>query len=57
MESTQYFIDGEKVSCTVFNKNGLAFLGTSLANDGDLKKAMDVALVKATEAKNSYGSN
>lgn len=54
MKETQYFIDGNIVTCTVFNENGAHFMATAQAEDGDLLAAMASALEQAKKTRNEY---
>ncbi|WP_341799499.1 hypothetical protein [Raoultella ornithinolytica] len=54
MKETQYFIDGNIVTCTVFNENGAHFMATAQAGDGDLSPAMAAALERAEKTRNEY---
>lgn len=47
MQNTQYFIEGNLVSCTVFNDAGLAFYATATAENDDMTTAMSSALTQA----------
>ncbi|HHH9784121.1 TPA: hypothetical protein ACP4LL_001314 [Klebsiella quasipneumoniae] len=54
MKSPQYFIDGNIVTCTVFNENGVQFMATTQADDGDLPAAMASALEQAEKTRDKY---
>lgn len=54
MKETQYFIDGNIVTCTVFNENGAHFMATAQAGDGDLPAAMESALEQAKKTRDEY---
>lgn len=54
MKDPQYFIDGNIVTCTVFNENDVQFMATSHAIDGDLPAAKASALGQAEKTRNEY---
>lgn len=54
MQNTQYFIDGDVVSCTVFNDTGLAFYATANVEDGNMPAAMSSALEQAKKIRDEY---
>ncbi|HEN5155101.1 hypothetical protein KFW04_01775 [Klebsiella pneumoniae] len=54
MKEDQYFIEGKVVTCTVFNENGVQFMATSQAEDGDLLAAMASALEQAEKTRDEY---
>ncbi|HHP7456527.1 hypothetical protein [Raoultella ornithinolytica] len=54
MKKPQYIIDGNTVTCTVFNENGVSFMATVQAEDGDLPAAMASALEQAKKTRNEY---
>ncbi|HIB5027672.1 TPA: hypothetical protein ACWW6D_004096 [Klebsiella pneumoniae] len=55
--NTQYFIDGDLVTCTVYNDAGLSFFSTVTAIDGDLPTAMSEALTQAKKSRDEYKTN
>ncbi|HIE8710125.1 TPA: hypothetical protein ACXPYJ_005533, partial [Klebsiella pneumoniae] len=50
----QYFIEGNSVTCTVFNESGVSFMATKEADAGDLLSAMKIALEQAEKTRNEY---
>ncbi|HEC2546577.1 MULTISPECIES: hypothetical protein [Klebsiella/Raoultella group] len=54
MKDTQYYIDGNIVTCTVFNENDVQFMATAQADDGDLPAAMASALEQAEKTRDEY---
>ncbi|HHI2936927.1 TPA: hypothetical protein ACP44H_005658 [Klebsiella variicola] len=55
MKKPQYIIDGNTVTCTVFNENGVSFMATTQAtDDGDLSPAMASALEQAEKTREKY---
>ena len=54
MKDTQYYIDGNIVTCTVFNENDVQFMATAQADDGDLPAAMASALEQAEKPRDEY---
>ncbi|UDC53414.1 MULTISPECIES: hypothetical protein [Klebsiella/Raoultella group] len=55
MKKPQYIIDGNTVTCTVFNEYGVSFMATTQAADaGDLYPAMASALEQAEKTRNEY---
>ena len=54
MKKPQYIIDGNTVTCTVFNENGVSFMATAQAEDGDLPAAMKSALEQAEKTREKY---
>ena len=54
MKKPQYIIDGNTVTCTVFNENGVSFMATAQADDGDLPAAMASALEQAEKTRDEY---
>lgn len=54
MKATQYFIDGDTVTCTVFNENDVQFIATAQAVDGDSPAAMALALEQAEKTRDEY---
>ncbi|MGH6228639.1 hypothetical protein [Klebsiella quasipneumoniae] len=54
MKKPQYIIDGNTVTCTVFNENGVSFMATTQAEDGDLLAAMASALEQAKKTRDEY---
>lgn len=54
MQNNQYFIDGNFVSCTVFNESGLAFYASVAAKDNDIPSAMNEALEQAKKSRSEY---
>ncbi|HAT1666187.1 TPA: hypothetical protein I8Y34_005495 [Raoultella ornithinolytica] len=54
MKETQYFIDGNTVTCTVFNENGVSFMATAQADDGDLHAAKASALEQSEKTREEY---
>ncbi|QER53229.1 hypothetical protein NWT83_06030 [Klebsiella quasipneumoniae] len=54
MKETQYIIDGNTVTCTVFNENGVSFMATTQAVDGDLPAAMAFTLARAEKTRDEY---
>ncbi|RWT97989.1 hypothetical protein DN602_19170 [Raoultella ornithinolytica] len=55
MKSDQYFIDGNSVTCTVFDENGVSFMATKEAENGNLPAAMMSALEQAKKTRDEYG--
>lgn len=56
MKAPQYFIDGDVVTCTVFNENDAQFMATAQADDGDLPAAMASALEQAGKTRDEYAT-
>lgn len=55
MKKPQYIIDGNTVTCTVFNENGVSFMATTQAtDDGDLSPAKAAALERAKKTRDEY---
>lgn len=54
MQNTQYFIEGNLVSCTVFNDAGMAFYATATVENDDMTTAMSSALTQAEKARDEY---
>lgn len=54
MKALQYYIEGNTVTCTVFNENGVSFMATTQAVDGDLPAAMASALEQAKKTRDEY---
>lgn len=57
MKDTQYYIDGDVVTCTIFNENDVQFMATAHADDGDLPAAMASALEQARKTRDEYETN
>ncbi|HCI6318773.1 TPA: hypothetical protein NPO62_004338 [Klebsiella quasipneumoniae subsp. similipneumoniae] len=56
MKSNQYFIEGNSVTCTVFNESGVSFMATKEADNGDLPTAMASALAQAEKTRDEYAT-
>ncbi|THE44657.1 hypothetical protein DJ495_06895 [Raoultella ornithinolytica] len=56
MKATQYYINGNVVTCTVFNENDVQFMATAQADDGDLPAAMALALEQAEKTRDEYAT-
>lgn len=56
MKAPQCFIDGDVVTCTVFNENDVQFMATSHAVDGDWPPAIALALEQAKKTREEYAS-
>lgn len=54
MKDTQYYIDGNVVTCAVFNENDVQFMATAQADDSDLPAAMASALEQAKKTRDEY---
>lgn len=54
MKALQYYIEGNTVTCTVFNENDVQFIATTQAVDGDLQPAMASALERAEKTRDEY---
>lgn len=54
MKAAQYYINGNVVTCTVFNENDVQFMATAQADDGDLPAAMASALEQAKKTRDEY---
>lgn len=51
---TQYFIDGNTVSCTVYNMHELPFYATVTVENGDIPSAITSALNLAEKTRDEY---
>lgn len=54
MKDIQYFIEGNAVTCTVYNEKDVQFMASSTAEEGDLMAAMASALQQAEKTRDAY---